>query len=212
MDSGFRPLIEKECPSLIGLQETRTYAHEFDYALPKEYHVQIHEADRAGYAGTALLCRHWKPETIMVDFLNPSEGRLMYANMYNFWYVNVYVPNAKKDLSRMREKLDWWKSMHTLVMQLRQTKPVILGGDINITRSYTKWSDYSSGMTTGERYVLDLLLEQAQMVDVARTKMVDEAIWSTFLVDRRLMHTVLECKALPYKGSNHAPLFLRLRN
>ena len=51
----------------------------------------------------------------------------------DFYLLTVYVPNAKADLSRLQLRFEQWDpAFLSFVMQLRQTKPVVFCGDMNV--------------------------------------------------------------------------------
>lgn len=49
-----------------------------------------------------------------------------------FYLVNVYTPNAKRDLTRLPYRLEWEDRFLKYILQLEQTKPVIVCGDLNV--------------------------------------------------------------------------------
>ncbi|HSX47815.1 MAG TPA: exodeoxyribonuclease III, partial [Patescibacteria group bacterium] len=64
------------------------------------------------------------------------EGRVLAAEFDKFILVSVYTPNAKDDLSRLDLKYKQWDPAFTEYMKLlKQKKPVIICGDINVAHT-----------------------------------------------------------------------------
>lgn len=49
-----------------------------------------------------------------------------------FYLVNVYTPNAKRDLLRLDYRLEWEDRFRIYLQQLDAVKPVIVCGDLNV--------------------------------------------------------------------------------
>lgn len=60
------------------------------------------------------------------------EGRIITLEFENFYMVNVYTPNAKRDLSRLDYRLEWEDGMIDYLRELDLVKPVIFCGDLNV--------------------------------------------------------------------------------
>jgi exodeoxyribonuclease-3 len=63
------------------------------------------------------------------------EGRVIAVEFAEFFVVSVYVPNAKRDLSRLADRQDWDDCFLTYLKQLEQRKPVVCGGDFNVAHT-----------------------------------------------------------------------------
>lgn len=146
----FVPFVTKHQPDVLGLQETKAKQEQSEVDLP-DYQEFWYSADKAGYSGTALFSKttplqviNGLPEDIIKQFNvsgdtygNPNmEGRIIAAEYEKFWYVTVYTPNAKDDLSRipLRHK-QWDPAFLAYCKRLEETKPVVFCGDLNVAHT-----------------------------------------------------------------------------
>jgi exodeoxyribonuclease-3 len=146
----FAPFIAKEQPDILGLQETKAKQEQAEVDLP-DYREFWYSADKAGYSGTAIFSKteplqviNGLPKDIVEKFKvsgdvygDPNlEGRIMAAEYDKFWFVTVYTPNAKDDLSRipLRHK-HWDPAFLAYCKQLEKTKPVVFSGDLNVAHT-----------------------------------------------------------------------------
>ena len=130
-----------------------------------EYEEIWNSAERAGYSGTAIFTKI-KPVKILTDFeinskdnygdLN-KEGRVQVAEFEDFYLVNVYTPNSKHDLSRLKLRYESWDpEFLNLLKELEKTKPVVTCGDFNaahteIDLARPKDNERNAGYTEEER-------------------------------------------------------------
>jgi exodeoxyribonuclease-3 len=146
----FMPFISAEQPDILGLQETKAKQEQSEVKLP-EYQEFWYSADKAGYSGTAIFS---KPKPLQVinglpkDIIDqykvtgdvygdPNlEGRIIAAEYDKFWFVTVYTPNAKDDLTRvpLRHK-HWDPAFLAYCKELEKTKPVVFCGDLNVAHT-----------------------------------------------------------------------------
>jgi exodeoxyribonuclease-3 len=63
------------------------------------------------------------------------EGRVITAEFAAYFVVSVYVPNAKRDLSRLTDRQDWDGCLRTYLKALEQHKPVVCCGDFNVAHT-----------------------------------------------------------------------------
>ena len=62
-----------------------------------------------------------------------GRGRAITCEYDGFYLVNVYVPNAKNDLSRLSYRYESWDpDLLSYLINLREKKPVVLCGDLNV--------------------------------------------------------------------------------
>lgn len=137
LKKGFVEFLERERPDVLCLQEIKCLAGDFEAPWPKPYTAYFHSADKLGYAGTAMLARK-KPLSV-TPFLDitgkESEGRIQCAELDDFFLVNVYTPNAKRDLSRLDYRQDWDKEFLRYLKRLEKKKPVVFCGDLNVAHT-----------------------------------------------------------------------------
>lgn len=97
------------------------------------YEVIWNAAERPGYSGTAVLTKHPVLSTqTLIDTSADDEGRVIAAEMDDFWFVTVYTPNAKDALERLPYRQEWDAKFLEFVKSLEETKPVVFCGDLNV--------------------------------------------------------------------------------
>ena len=169
----FLEFIEEFKPDCLCLQETKIN-QDLDLTLPG-YHQYWNHAKRAGYAGTAVFTKI-KSLNVSLGISVPKhddEGRVMTLEFENFFVVNVYVPNSKRDLSRLpyRQK-EWDVDFLKYLKNLEKKKPVIFCGDLNVAHTdidltYPKANVHNHGFTAEEREGFDNIVK-AQFLDTFR--------------------------------------------
>lgn len=160
-------------PDVLCLQETKT-VDKVDVSLPG-YSEFWNHAKKAGYAGTAIFSRI-KPLQVTSGIGIPKhdeEGRVLTAEFDAFYLVNVYVPNSKRDLSRLpyRQK-EWDVDFLKYLKGLEKKKPVVFCGDLNVAHqeidlTYPKANVKNHGFTPEERAGFDHLIK-AGFIDTFR--------------------------------------------
>ena len=169
--------VAKEQPEILCLQEIKAKPEQVEYDFPG-YEVLWNPAERAGYSGTAILVmKHLSSAPCTVQMPSSEvavrEGRVLTAEFEKFYLVNVYTPNAKPDLSRLklREK-EWDPEFLNYLKELEKTKPVVVCGDFNaaheeIDLARPKINHHNAGFTDEERQGITNLIN-AEFVDTFR--------------------------------------------
>lgn len=147
---GLQAFVAAHQPDILCLQETRAEQGQAEIDLPA-YEEYWNSAERKGYSGTAIFTRH-KPLTIRND-LPPQlaaehgltadeygdplrEGRVITAEFQHFHVVTAYVPNSKRDLTRLAYRENHWDpALLAHCQKLEQSKPVLLCGDLNVAHT-----------------------------------------------------------------------------
>lgn len=143
----FQEFISTHQPDILGLQETKAMQGQAEINLP-EYTEYWNSAEKKGYSGTAIFSKtepvraiYGLPENISNEYQpfadkygDPlNEGRITTAEYDNFFYVTVYTPNSKGDLTRVGlRKKAWDPAFLAYLKDLEKTKPVICSGDLNV--------------------------------------------------------------------------------
>lgn len=183
----FWEFINKHNPEIICLQEVKADRDQVKEDF-KGYFVYWNSAVKKGYSGTAILSKtkpinvqNGIPKEIINRFdfgTDPgkdvnSEGRVLTAEYDNFILVNVYTPNTKDNLSRLRLRHEAWDpAFLAYCKELEKIKPVIFCGDLNVAHleedlSRPKENEGKKGFTKEERSGFDKFLE-AGFVDTFR--------------------------------------------
>lgn len=169
----FQNLIKTSDPDCLCLQETKTNVN-IDVGITG-YEEYWNHAQRPGYSGTAVLSKT-KPLQVAYGMGIPkhdAEGRLITLEFREFFLVNVYVPNSKRDLSRLsyREK-EWDVDFLRYLKTLERKKPVVFCGDLNVAHeerdlANPKANMKNHGFTPEERKGFDNLI-RAGFLDTFR--------------------------------------------
>jgi exodeoxyribonuclease-3 len=178
LKKNFLEMLENESPDVIGLQETKG---SFEQLTKKDqeslkdagYHIYWNAAQRPGYSGTAVLSKNKAlsekygidPESFdhaSIEFVDETlienyEGRVLTLEFENYFFVTVYTPNSKDDLSRLPYRYDVWdKAFLQYLKWLEEKKPVVVCGDLNVAYqeidlARPKQNTMSAGFTAEER-------------------------------------------------------------
>ena len=169
--------LEEYKPDVLCLQEIKAKPEQVDYDFTG-YKVFWNPAMRAGYSGTAILvskaCLDAKKIPTAEMSVAVPEGRVLILDCSNFYLVNVYTPNSKPDLSRLKlREEEWDPGFLGLLKELERDKPVVTCGDYNaaheeIDIARPKTNHHSAGFTDEERQGITNLIE-AGMLDTFRT-------------------------------------------
>ena len=136
MEKGFREFLEREQPDVLCLQETKMQPHQADFDFPG-YDVYWNSAVKKGYSGTAVLTKE-KPLFVSYDLgfedKHNTEGRAITVEYPEYYLVCVYVPNAQDGLKRIDYRMEWEDDFRAYVGALKEKKPVIVTGDMNVAK------------------------------------------------------------------------------
>ncbi len=134
---------------------------------------------RKGYAGTMILYKEGIKANVSIPTINApdtmdNEGRLLTLELNNFYFVNVYTPNAGDGLKRLKEREEWDKAYADYLSKLDKDKPVIACGDFNVAHKEIDLANpasnhHSAGFTDEERQGFTNLLDKG-FVDTFRYK------------------------------------------
>lgn len=155
------------------IQESKCQAGQIELDMPG-YEQYWNYAQRKGYSGTAIFTKH-HPLSVKYgvgDNETEEEGRIITLEYENFYLVNVYTPNTKRDLSRLEYRLQWEDELKAYLKQLNEVKPVVYCGDLNVAHEEIdlknpKANVGNAGFTEEERGRMTRLLK-AGFVDSFR--------------------------------------------
>ena len=205
-----------------------------DFA-PEGYFQYFNSAEKKGYSGTAIFTRH-EPLSVHYGIGVPehdTEGRAITLEYENFYLLNVYTPNAQRELARLDYRMSWEDALRAYILSLDEKKPVIYCGDLNVAHEEIdlknpKTNHFSAGFSDEERAKFSELLASG-FKDTFRTLYPDRvgySWWSYmrqareknigwridyFVVSNRLMPMVKDSFILPsVMGSDHCPVGLEI--
>ena len=173
LQKGFLDFVKCEDPDILCLQETRAEPGEVE--LPFDvYRPYWNAAPRKGYSGVAIFTKI-KPLAVVKGMEiaeHDGEGRILTLEYEDFFLVNVYTPNSKRDLSRLDYRQVWDQDFLKYLKKLEKTKPVIFCGDLNVAHkeidlTYPEANRKNHGFTDEERAGFDRILK-AGFIDTFR--------------------------------------------
>ena len=167
---GFYDFFNEVDADLFGIQETKMQENQVDDNMKKLGNYQYwNSAEKKGYSGTAVFLKN-KP--LNVTYGSDNEGRLITCEYEDFFFVNCYVPNSKRELERLDYRMEWEDQMREYLISLDKVKPVIYCGDLNVAHKEIDLKNpntnhRSAGFTDEERNKMTNLLD-AGFVDTFR--------------------------------------------
>ena len=89
---------------IIKGKETKEIEEILNLPIFKNYHCYWNSAEKKGYSGTAIFT---KKEPISVKYginipEHDKEGRVITLEFEDFYMVDIYTPNSKRELERLR--------------------------------------------------------------------------------------------------------------
>ena len=233
MQKGFIEFAQQQKADFICLQETKMQEGQAEIPLDG-YKKFFNSAEKKGYSGTAIFT---KKEPINVTYgigipEHDTEGRVITAEFEDFYLIDVYVPNAQRELTRLEYRMEWEEAFLSYVKKLDETKPVVYCGDLNVAHKEIdlknpKSNRGNAGFTDEERACFTKVTESG-FVDSFRYFYPDTpdkySWWSYmfnsraknagwridyFVVSEKLTDKMKDAKILPeYMGSDHCPVEL----
>lgn len=160
---GLEEFFLSELPDMFCMQETKVLEKENPLHI-EGYKEYLYPAEKKGYSGTMIYS---KIEPLSIKYgigieEFDSEGRVITLEYDNFYLVNAYVPNSKRELERLNERMYFEDEMRKYLKNLN--KNVIYCGDLNVAHEEidiknAKTNTRSAGFTIEERNKMTELLE-----------------------------------------------------
>ncbi|MEK8130761.1 exodeoxyribonuclease III [Paenibacillus filicis] len=235
VNKGFNEYFKAVDADIFCIQETKLQEGQIELEQGEDYVQYWNYAEKKGYSGTAVFTK-LKPLSVRYGLEEDSEpeGRVITLEFEGFYLVNVYTPNARRDLSRLDYRLEWEDRFRSYLLELDSRKPVVVCGDLNVAHQEIdlknpKSNRGNSGFTLEERGKMTELLE-AGFIDTFRHFYPDRedvySWWSYmpkvrernvgwridyFLASSRLRDSLtdaqIDCQIM---GSDHCPVVLEL--
>ncbi|WP_336989601.1 exodeoxyribonuclease III [Bacillus infantis] len=232
---GFLDFFMEENADIFCIQESKLQEGQIELNLDG-YHQYWNYAEKKGYSGTAVFTKE-KPLYVSYGIAGREtepEGRSLTLEFENFYLLNVYTPNSKRDLARLPYRLEWEDEIREYILELEQKKPVILCGDLNVAHldidlKNARSNRGNSGFTDEERGKMTSLLSEG-FVDSFRYLYPEQegayTWWSYmakvrernigwridyFIVSDKLKVQILDSKIYcDIMGSDHCPIMLEM--
>lgn len=175
------------------LQEVKALKEQIDFE-PKDYYCYINPAEKKGYSGT-LIYTLYKPLNVTYGLgidEHDHEGRVITLEFEDYYLVNQYVPNVKKDLSRLDYRMTWEDDLKKYLKKLEENKPVVVCGDFNVAHTEkdiknAKANIGNAGFTYEERDKFTKLLDSG-FIDTYRffnPDKLDSYTWWSYMANAR---------------------------
>ncbi len=232
---GFKETFKKLDADIFCLQETKCQVGQVDLEF-EGYTSYWNSAEKKGYSGTAIFTKQ-KPIKVTYGIgieEHDKEGRVITLEFEKFYMVDIYTPNSKRELERLEYRQIWEDEIRKYLLQLNETKPVIMCGDLNVAHNEIdlknpKINRRNAGFTNEERQKMTELLE-AGFTDTFRflypTKENAYSWWSYmghareknvgwridyFIVSKSIENEIKEATIYPeIMGSDHCPVGLEI--
>ena len=233
---GFLDYFNSVDADIFSIQETKCQENQISLELDG-YHQYWNYAERKGYSGTAIFTKK-KPLSVSygIEMEEPdTEGRVITLEFDDFYVVNCYTPNSKRDLTRLGYRLNWEDAMKEHLITLNAHKPVIFCGDLNVAHNEIdlknpKPNMGNSGFTEEERQKFSSLLD-AGFIDSFRyfyPEQTDAYTWWSYMskvrernIGWRIDYFVVSERLVPslkeatihheVLGSDHCPIVLETK-
>ena len=234
LDKGFADFFKEADADFFSIQESKMQPGQAEFD-PEGYHQYWYSADKKGYSGTAVFA---KKEPLGVQYglgmdEHDHEGRAITLEYEDFYLLNVYTPNAQRELARLDYRMQWEDALRDYIKVLDAKKPVIYCGDLNcahneIDLKNPKTNRRSAGFSDEERAKFTQLLDSG-FTDTFRYLYPDKVQYSWwsymrqarakdigwridyFVVSDRIKDKVKDSYILgEIMGSDHCPVALEI--
>lgn len=164
MDKGFMDFFDSIDADAVCLQEIKLSEGQLEWNR-EGYYAYWNYAEKKGYSGTAVFSKQ-KPVNVTYGIgieEHDHEGRVITVEYDNYYLVNVYTPNSKRELARLEYRMVWEDAFREYLMTLDADKPVIVTGDMNVAHEEIdlknpKSNHHNAGFTDEERSKMTELL------------------------------------------------------
>ena len=164
LNKGFEDFFNQVDSDIFCVQETKCQIGQVDLKF-EGYESYWNAAEKKGYSGTAIFTKK-TPVSVKYGIgieEHDKEGRVITLEFENFYLVNVYTPNSKRELERLEYRQIWEDEMREYLLKLNKTKPVIMCGDLNVAHEEIdlknpKTNRGNAGFTDEERAKMTELL------------------------------------------------------
>ena len=235
VNKGFSDFFQEINADIFCIQETKCQKGQIELEFDG-YKSYWNSAEKKGYSGTAIFVKK-VPINVIYGIgkdEHDNEGRVITLEYDNFYIVNIYTPNSKRELERLDYRQVWEDEIREYLLQLKENKPVIMCGDLNVAHKEIdlknpKTNRRNAGFTDEERKKMTELLESG-FIDTYRYLYPDKenayTWWSYmgkareknvgwridyFIVSNNLKDKIKEAKIYAeIMGSDHCPVSLEI--
>ena len=178
VSKGLLDWLPQQRADIVCVQELKAQTADMSAAMlnPPGYYGYFHYAEKKGYSGVGLYCRHQPDEIIeglgIADI--DAEGRYLEARFGNLSVVSLYLPSGSSGEHRQAAKFAFMEHFYPhLARQAKSGREVVLCGDWNIAHreiDLKNWksNQKNSGFLPEERAWLSKVFDELGWVDVYR--------------------------------------------
>ena len=235
VNKGFEEFFKQIDADIFCIQETKCQPGQI--ALEFEGYISYwNRKEKKGYSGTAIFTKQ-KPINAQYGIgieEHDNEGRVITLEYEDFYMVNIYTPNSKRELERLDYRQIWEDEIRKYLLNLNIKKPVIMCGDLNVAHQEIdlknpKTNRGNAGFTDEEREKMTALLS-AGFIDTYRYLYPEKegaySWWSYmgrareknvgwridyFIVSESIKDKIKEATIYPeVMGSDHCPVGLEI--
>ena len=235
LTKGFSDFFKEIDADIFCIQETKCQKEQIELEF-KDYNSYWNSAEKKGYSGTAIFTKT-EPKKVTYGIgieEHDKEGRVITLEFDKFYIVNIYTPNSKRGLERLEYRQVWEDEIRKYLLELNETKPVIMCGDLNVAHKEIdlknpKTNRKNAGFTDEERNKMTDLLNVG-FIDTFRLLYPDKenaySWWSYmgnareknvgwridyFIVSSDIKEKIEDAKIYPdIMGSDHCPVGLEI--
>ena len=235
LNKGFAEFFKEVDADIFCIQETKCQPDQVELEFDG-YESFWNSAEKKGYSGTAIFTKR-KPINVTYGIgieEHDKEGRVITLEFDDFYMVNIYTPNSKRELERLSYRQIWEDEIRKYLLKLNENKPVIMCGDLNVAHKEIdlknpKTNRHNAGFTDEERKKMTELLD-AGFTDSFRFLYPDKenaySWWSYmghareknvgwridyFIVSKDIENKIKETKIYSeVMGSDHCPVGLEI--
>ena len=235
VNKGFKEFFIKENADIFCIQETKCQEGQIELEF-EGYKSYWNSAEKKGYSGTAIFTKK-EPISISCGIgieEHDHEGRVITLEFDNFYMVNIYTPNSKRELERLNYRCIWEDEIKNYLLELNKIKPVVMCGDLNVAHKEIdlknpKINRHNAGFTDEEREKMTELLESG-FIDSFRylyPEKLDQYTWWSymgkareknigwridyFIVSDSIKNKIKQASIYPEVfGSDHCPVGLEI--
>jgi len=236
LTKGFSDFFKSIDADIFCIQETKCQKDQIDLEFDG-YKSFWNSAEKKGYSGTAIFTKV-KPVNVTYGIgieEHDKEGRVITLEFENFYMINCYTPNSKRELERLEYRQIWEDEFRKYLLELSKKKSVIVCGDLNVAHKEIdlknpKTNRRNAGFTDEERGKMTELLD-AGFIDTFRLIYPDKenaySWWSYmghareknvgwridyFIVSEDMKTKVKDAMIFPeVMGSDHCPVGLEIK-
>ena len=174
LTKGFMDFFNEVNADIFCIQETKCQVGQVNIEIEGVYQY-FNQADKKGYSGTAVFTRI-KPLNVTYGLgisEHDKEGRVITLEFEDYYLVNVYTPNSKRELERLDYRMKWEDDFRHYLKKLEEKKNVVVCGDLNVAHKEIdlknpKTNRKNAGFTDEERNKFTELLLNSGFIDTYR--------------------------------------------